>query len=599
MAAPTSTQSPLRFPLPEPASPPAGRGLVPLAGTTPPGGRALVPTGGAGVPPGKAMVPYSPPASAGAGVPPAGTAASPAARGLGSRVLGIGGQLLRTGPVGAVMSAHYTATHPDNVRRVMAEQMAPLHEPVKVRYTDGVPTQQQLRESVKVRPADGVPTQQQLGGPSPAAEPASIAGFQQKLATAGARSSAALPGLRMAAQQEALRLGEPDPTAPADARTAAPPAAPTITMDQAFEQLRRGNAPGGGFEQQARFSGPTHSVFSRANPNNPGGTDPTVSKNEYIGVGAPEDPSVVAARAEQQARQSMLRQLTSAMGNSGNGGAAPAPRSNAYAINKRFDQLAERFGNMYGSRGQGNLARRLSELESQRASALANDAQIQSGLRGQDINAASNAANTRADMLRTAVGMMNNDAQIRASALASQPKPVTPAEAEKARRAAAETGMDNLREMAKSRFPDDPAKAEAAIAYMQSAPTELFGDLWSEDATARAASFEDMLKRFELSGYLNAGQNRVLGNESGVYDGLAEERDVKIEDLWNGGMHPIDWAQAMSPIGLSGHSRVLRTDAGRVVQKSEMPDDLAYQKVISDELRAAPARRALRDANRR
>ena len=503
MAAPTSTQSPLRPPLPEPVSPP------------------VAPTASGG--------------------------------GLGSRILGVGRQMLRTGPVGAVMGAHYTATHPDNVRRVMAEQTASLHEPVKVRYTDG---------------SVGVPTQQQLDGPSPAVEPASTAGIQQNLAAAGARASAALPGLRTAAQQEALRLGEPDPTAPAVPRAATPAAAPTTaptaTMDQSFEQLRRGNAPGGGFEQQARFSGPTHSVYSRANPNNPGGTDPTVSKNEYIGVGAPEDPAAVAARAEQQAQQSLLRQITSAMGNSGNGGTAPAPRSNAHAINKRFDQLAERFGNMYGPRGQGNLARRLLELESQRASALDADTRNQSVLRGQDTNASTAANNTNLQALQT-LGMMSNQrSQLSAQARDAQLKALQDAQA--AARQGEEKGFERYNGAISSMFvgPDgtpDAAEQERFTSFLQASDPQAqqkFAAMSPQNQMVLLQNFKTM---YDMQRARNTTAERGGGAITNRADMPVDVREATWNDVWNNNL----------PLGDYVWSNMPRTNPNVVVSESGQP----------------------------
>ena len=103
--------------------------------------------------------------------------------------------------------------------------------------------------------------------------------------------------------------------------------------------------------------------------------------NNFVGVGAGASPSNEASGSGSgvnSAATSALRGLgngPSSPGGSGNSGSGNSgPADNSAAINARYDKLAKQLSGMYGPKGQGNLARRLLELEQSRSGALDADA---------------------------------------------------------------------------------------------------------------------------------------------------------------------------------------------------------------------------------
>lgn len=109
--------------------------------------------------------------------------------------------------------------------------------------------------------------------------------------------------------------------------------------------------------------------------------------------------TVSSPAATQPAANPMMDEIRSAL-RAGNGGFS-APASNARDINTRYDKLAKQLSGMYGREGQGNLARRLIELEGARSNALDSDARNVSTLRGQDVSAATANHNNATQLLQT------------------------------------------------------------------------------------------------------------------------------------------------------------------------------------------------------
>lgn len=217
-------------------------------------------------------------------------------------------------------------------------KLSPPEHPVRVRFADGTTT----------------PFDQNTMSPAPAG---SVLGTQPKIS-----------------------VNAPD--AEADVKPKFNPSAADLERDGALRQLttggamaalRNGQEPGGGFHDSG-----VPDIYKRG--------------SEYVGVGAParqEDPIMGEIR-------SALRGLTD--GNSGQGGGFIGG-SNSREINERYDKLAKQLSGMYSAKGQGNLARRLLELEQSRSNALDADTRNQSALRGQDMSA-STAANSAANQAR-------------------------------------------------------------------------------------------------------------------------------------------------------------------------------------------------------
>ncbi len=256
-------------------------------------------------------------------------------------------------------------------------KLSPPEHPVRVRFADGTTT----------------PFDQNTMSPAPAG---SVLGTQPKIS-----------------------VNAPD--AEADVKPKFNPSAADLERDGALRQLttggamaalRNGQEPGGGFHDSG-----VPDIYKRG--------------SEYVGVGAParqEDPIMGEIR-------SALRGLTD--GNSGQGGGFIGG-SNSREINERYDKLAKQLSGMYSAKGQGNLARRLLELEQSRSNALDADTRNQSSLRGQDMSAstAANSANMQARMqaLQTLGTMANQRSTQSAQAQADQLKALQDAQTQSGKR---------------------------------------------------------------------------------------------------------------------------------------------------------------------
>jgi len=372
---------------------------------------------------------------------------------------------------------------------------------------------------------------------------------------------------------------------------AASPGAPSPTsLNDAMGALRSGKEPGGGFTQTN-----VPGIFGRKS------SDPKNDLGEYIGVGKPdpqEDPIMDEIR-------SALRGLTDGAGNrGGGGGGASIGRGNASDINARYDRLAKQLSGMYSPKGQGNLARRLLELEQSRSNALDADARNQSALRGQDMQASTvaNAANLQARMqaLQTLGTAANQRSTQSAQALADQLKALQ--EAAAAERSASEAGVKDLDEYVKSAFPDNPQEADRFRTYVQSAGPELVGKLTTQYGGDRRRAFEDMRQRMRIQDR-GGGGNVLTGKQSSGYDPVANVnldpswRDI-LNAWWNGGMGSWDTASSMAKEFLPFFGNALAThDSGQVRPASKLRgDDMRSTKVIEDMAADRPRREVLRKA---
>lgn len=393
------------------------------------------------LPPGRAMVPYQPPAAAAAApstamVPTAAPspassaaraaaapAAAPAAASGGLRgALGSVGRFT-AGPVPILAGAAYAAaTDPAGAARGTNETLRGVQPRVNVRFPDG------SQEPYKP------PT-----GWTPPAQPAAVAERYADLGRIADGAEARAPALAAAASRQGPALA------------AAPQRAGTV--DDAMRNLRLGSAPGGGFAPSG-----LPDVYQRDNPR---AGEAGQSRREYVGIGRGGQPEGAAAPSNP-----MMDELRSALRGLGSGGGAQVPRGagdNAESINKRFDDLSRQLSGMYGRKGQGNLARRLLELEQARSGALDADARNQTSSRGQDINAASAAAATdqqaRAQALQTIAGLAGQQATAQSALRAGQGQAAVAAEKRDDERA--NRASDSLVSYTTRQFGEDSAEGKA------------------------------------------------------------------------------------------------------------------------------------------
>lgn len=358
------------------------------------------------------------------------------------------------------------------------------------------------------------------------------------------------------------------PGAPtANAVPSTTPADTTIRgMDTSAGALRLGKDPGNGFAQEDRFSGNGYRVYGRDNPN---AGKPGESARQYIGVGTPgpqEDPIMGEIR-------SALRSFGQ---NSGGGGGYSPSTANARDINARYDKLAQQLSGMYSSKGQGNLARHLVELEQARSAALGEDARNQSALRGQDMQAstAANGANLQArmQMLQTLGQLAGQRGQQGAQAQAAQLKALQ--DAQKMAQEGEEKGFERYTGAISSMFvgPDgkpDAAEQERFTSFLQASDPkakEKFAAMAPQDQMTLLQNFKtlyDMNKARNdtaTGGLLNSG---AVTNRA---DMPADVRESTWNDVWNNHLPLTDYLYSNLP---GTNPNVAVTESGQPVLMSK------------------------------
>lgn len=354
--------------------------------------------------------------------------------------------------------------------------------------------------------------------------------------------------------QPAAELRTPEPVfnptpAELDRRGALRP----VSVDDAMGNLRSGDAPGGGFQQV-----PGTDVYRRNNPN---AGNPGESARQYIGVGTPapqEDPIMGEIR-------SALRGLTDGAGNRG-GGASIS--SNAREINARYDALAKQLSGMYGREGQGNLARRLLELEQSRSGALDADQRNRSALRGQDMQASTAANNAdmqaRMQALQTLGTMANQRSTQSAQAQAAQLKALT--DAQRSARQGEEKGFERYTSAIGSMFvgPDgkpDAAEQERFTSFLQASDPQAqqkFAAMSPQDQTVLLQNFKTL---YDMQKARNATAESGGGAITNRADMPVDVREATWNDYWNNNL----------PLGDYVWSNVPFTNPNVVVTESGQP----------------------------
>lgn len=174
------------------------------------------------------------------------------------------------------------------------------------------------------------------------------------------------------------------------------------SSDVAMGNLRRGLPPGDGFSPTA-----VPGIYGRK-------SDDPGNLGDFVGVG--KEPTA------DEKMMTQIRDAIQGLSQSADRGYAYTPPSNVDAINERYDKLAKQLSGMYSAKGQGNLARRLLELEQSRTGALDADARNQSALRGQDVSADGEHARTAAYLRAQAAQNLTTILEGRQRALAAMGK---------------------------------------------------------------------------------------------------------------------------------------------------------------------------------
>lgn len=300
-------------------------------------------------------------------------------------------------------------------------------------------------------------------------------------------------------------------------------------IDTSMTNLRAGQQPGNGFALDNTYSAPGSSIYGRDNPN---AGQKGQSAREYVGIGTPssapqEDP--------------LMGDLRSALR-----GGRPAPQgggysSNAEDINKRYDALATRLSGMYSSKGQGNLARRLLELEQSRSGALDADGRNIANMRGQDLGAQTSVGNAdlaaRMDALRTAAQLSGTNKQYSAQSQAAQLKAFQ--DAQNAAVEGEETGFERYSSAIESMF-IDPETGEPDKAEQEKFTSFLQGSDPQAQQKFAAMGPQDQMKfmqDFKVVYDMNKAQNETAkrGGQSitNRADLPKDVRESTWDDVWN------------------------------------------------------------------
>lgn len=397
-------------------------------------------------------------------------------------------------------------------------------------------------------------------------------------------SSAGMPATPVQPQSyQSRRLAEMG--VPVDQQNLAP-----VTEDTRRSLLREGGGTPGQYVNLGSYGGDANIYGTASKPGGRIDTFTGVGASARPGGGPQEDPIMGEIR-------SALRSLTDGANGRGGGGGdvgASIYSSDADAINARYDKLASQLSSMYGPKGQGNLARRLLELEQSRSGALDADARNQSALRGQDVRASTeaNTANMQARMqaLQTLGTMANQRSQQGAQAQAAQLKALQGAQ--KAAEGRDEKGLTDIREAVRARFGDDSALAESTLSRIMSAGEGQIGRITSLTGQDRAAAIEDMLDTAVLANQFDASQSSLWGNTDAGLPRVTEVRDPRFfRDVASGAeVLPAFGREAKDLFGFDG--RVMVDDDGRVAPYSS---DLRLRRTIRRAEEDAPRRSQLRN----
>jgi len=274
----------------------------------------------------------------------------------------------------------------------------------------------------------------------------------------------------------------------------------------------------------------------------------------------------------------MMDVLKSAL-RGGGGGGYSAPSSNARDINARFDALSKDLEGRYGSKGQGNLAKRKLELEGMRASALDADARNMSSLRGQDMQASSNAEQRRMDAARIAAGLMADRQKTDAAGQAAATK--AQQDAMKAAAEANQQGYENFTKATDSMFvgPEgkpDPAMREQFMDFVSATDPKFLEenvgvrsvkDLFALTPQEQMTATQKLKTMMQMQQAANASRAEGMFNSGMASTGfeapVGDPREYSLRDVASGNLSPSRYAYNF--INPFADDRVQELEGGAVV----------------------------------
>jgi hypothetical protein len=356
------------------------------------------------------------------------------------------------------------------------------------------------------------------------------------------------------------------------------------------------------FQNLGTYGGNANIYGRSSDPSRPGRI------NEFVGVGAGASPTNEASGSGSNAFASAVKDVQSSLRGGAGAGAQPAqaagPSSSASEINARYDKLAKQLSGMYGPKGQGNLARRMLELEQSRTNALDADARNLSSLRGQDMTAETSRSNAELNarvQMADALGRMEqNRATISSQAQAAQLKALQ--EAQKTAREGEEKGFDRytaaIAEMFTVTGEDgkqtvDKAAQEQFRAFIEGSDPE------AGEKFARMGPQEQqaLLQNFKVMFDMNQARNKTAqsgswaSNTGGVTNRMDMPTDIReatFNDWWNNNLPLKDYIWSNVP---GTNRNVVVTESGQPTLYSDYTStggerDLDKEKIVRDSVRA-------------
>lgn len=354
------------------------------------------------------------------------------------------------------------------------------------------------------------------------------------------------------------------------------------------------------FQNLGTYGGNANIYGRSSDPSRPGRI------NEFVGVGAGASPANEASGSGTNAFASALKDVQSSL--RGGAGAQPTqqagPSGGSSEINARYDKLAKQLSGMYGPKGQGNLARRMLELEQSRSNALDADARNISSLRGQDMTAETSRSNAELNarvQMADALGRMEqNRATISSQTQAAQLKALQ--DAQKTAREGEEKGFDRYTNAIGSMFTTvgedgkqtvDKAAQEQFRAFIEGSDPkagEKFAAMGPQQQQVLLQNFKTM---FDMNQERNktAQSGSWASNTGGVTNRMDMPTDVReatFNDWWNNNLPLKDYVWSNLP---GTNPNVVVTESGQPTLYSDYTStggerDLDKEKIVRDSVRA-------------
>ena len=354
------------------------------------------------------------------------------------------------------------------------------------------------------------------------------------------------------------------------------------------------------FQNLGTYGGDGNIYGKADNPSRPGRI------NNFVGVGAGANPSNEVGNTVQSPAAAVI---TSALRGLGSGPSAPSGSNSdggdrSLEINDRYDKLAKELRGMYSAEGQGNLARRLLELESSRSNALDADARNSTSRGNAQLtadtsrgNAELNARTNMIDMLarmETARGSLPQQAQ------AAQLKALQDAQKHDDERE--EKGFDRYTEAIGQMFTITGKDGEQTVDKAAQERFRAFIEGSDPQAAKKFAAMnpqqqQALLQTFKILYDMNEVRNKTAqsgswpSNTGGVTNRMDMPTDVREatwNDYWNNNLPLKDYVWSNLP---GTNKNVVQTESGQPVLYSDYTAtdgkrDLDKEKIVRDSVSA-------------